>query len=239
MRIQPRIGKCYICGSELANFQEERTVECNKCGKSEKTNIACTKGHYLCEKCAGAGTIDMVRGKMLLYKDKDPLAVAEKLMEECGMYGNSPHSLVTASFLVAYRNCTNSISDTKILEGFERAVKIPGGWCGFYGTCGAAVGLGTAFSVITDATPMSDTERSKANYVTSSALTKIAALGGPRCCVSSVRAAIEAGVERSEFLGVNFEKSEWWNKACSYSGQNSDCRKEKCPYYIRKSKGVN
>ena len=233
MKIQAKAGKCYVCGGILKHSVDQQNVKCVKCGKQEKTNILCEDGHYLCEKCAVMNTVEDMSEKMLGYTEKDPMAVAEAMIKDCGIFGNSPHSLVTAAFLVAYRNMTNKIDDEKIKVGFERAIKIPGGWCGFNGTCGAAVGIGTAFAVIQDSTPMSDRERSISNRVTALALNKIADLGGPRCCISSVRAAIEAGCEMLGELDASFAKSECWDKDCGYPNENSDCRKEKCPYYKR------
>ncbi|MBI4777998.1 hypothetical protein HY792_03635 [Candidatus Desantisbacteria bacterium] len=63
-----------------------------------------------------------------------------------------------------------------------RGHTIPAGYCGLYGTDGAAIACGIALSVILKATPLSDTERIIANMMTSRALAAIAGHRGSRCC---------------------------------------------------------
>ncbi|VUT25840.1 MAG: hypothetical protein MOIL_01256 [Candidatus Methanolliviera sp. GoM_oil] len=55
-----------------------------------------------------------------------------------------------------------------------------GGFCGYHGDCGAAVGTGIFISLITDATPLSKHEWKLSNLMTAKSLLSIANHGGPR-----------------------------------------------------------
>ena len=162
---------------------------------------------------------------------KNPVDVAEFLMAKCGFSGHTPHVTAVVSLLVALRNVTGKITDDDIREGFRRGYEIPAGWCGYYGSCGAGVAVGTAFSIALGATPQSDKERSIANFATSVVLKSIAKLGGPCCCVASVRAAMKEAVSLFEkYLGITFPPSERSGK-CWASARQAGCRKERCRFF--------
>ncbi|SHI69247.1 hypothetical protein SAMN02745163_00655 [Clostridium cavendishii DSM 21758] len=225
-------GKCLTCNGELEHYKSLVIAKCSECGAREKTYIMCKNGHYLCNTCASKESIGKIFNNMFTYQDKNPLDVAEKLIKDCGVCGNSPHPMTTAAFLVAYKNLTNEIDEKTVMEGVMRATQIPGGWCGYFGACGAAIGLGVAFAIIKNSTPMSNEERSLANLVTSKALESVSIQGGPRCCTSSVRVSLEVGCEISEeYLGVIFPKRKSNFKKCWVSSFNDDCRKERCTFF--------
>jgi len=224
-------GKCLACDGELEHYDSAVIAKCSECGAREKTYIICKKGHYLCNACASKESINKIYENMFDCKDENPLDIAEKLIAKCGICGNSPHPLTTAAFLVAYKNLTGNINDDEVMDGVMRATQIPGGWCGYYGTCGAAVGIGVAFAIIQKSTPMSDLERSIANIATSEALKCVADLGGPRCCTSSVRVSIETGIVVAEkYLNIKFPERNNKFLKCWVSNVNVNCRKEKCQY---------
>ena len=73
------------------------------------------------------------------------------------MHGPEHHFLVPAVLLVAYYNIKKDPKQktTKIRMATKRSSQILGGFCGFYGNCGAAVVTGIFVSLIIDATPLS------------------------------------------------------------------------------------
>jgi hypothetical protein len=78
---------------------------------------------------------------------------------------------------------------------------------------------------------MSDRERSLAHRAAARSLEAIALEGGPRCCKSSVRAAIYEGVGfLNEFFdaGLNAKRME---KACTYSKRHDYCKKTRCRFF--------
>jgi hypothetical protein len=62
------------------------------------------------------------------------------------------------------------VPDGALETVLKRSSKVPGGWCGYYGACGAAVGVGIAVSALTGATPLKGQERSLALAATAFAL---------------------------------------------------------------------
>ncbi len=153
------------------------------------------------------------------------------------MHGPEHHVMVGAALLTAYKNC-GGYDKHGGQEAFEEALKemrargseYPGGACGLWGCCGAAVSTGIFMSIITKATPLTGNSWRLSNQMTSRALGAVAELGGPRCCKrDSFTAAKEAVVFVKEKLGVEMELPE--KITCSFSGENQQCLRKHCPYY--------
>ncbi|MCL2151410.1 MAG: DUF5714 domain-containing protein [Oscillospiraceae bacterium] len=225
-------GKCSICNSAILYKEDYFEAKCEFCGKKEETYIICSNNHYLCIVCAAKEVMDKLYELLPDIDLKNPLDIAERLISKCGISGHTPHPITAAAFLTAVKNVTGYITDEDVMEGVSRAYEIPGGWCGYYGACGAAVALGTSFSVLLNATPSSDKERSIANRVTSACLVEVAALGGPYCCVASIRAVLEKGIELSELhLGIKFPERKTSYKKCWTATFQQNCKTEKCRFY--------
>ena len=112
----------------------------------------------------------------------------------------------------------------------KRASQILGGFCGFYGDCGAAVGTGIFMSLVTNATPLSIAEWKLANLITAKSLFTIANHGGPRCCKRNTYLAIMEAVDfLKENLGVNLEVKK--GLECEFHDLNNECLRQKCPFY--------
>jgi hypothetical protein len=134
--------------------------------------------------------------------------------------------------LAAYYNSKKEYDTkaTKLRMAKKRASRILGGFCGFYGDCGAAVGTGIFVSLITDATPVSVAEWKLANLVTAKSLLTVAEHGGPRCCKRNTYLALMQAVEfLKEKLGVSLKIRE--GHECEFSDLNSECLRESCPFY--------
>ena len=116
-------------------------------------------------------------------------------------------SLFPAAIIAAVRNTGYPVPEGAIEKAIERASKVPGGWCGLYGDCGAAVGVGIAVSVLTNATPLTGKERTLALGATSFALSRMLD-NKARCCKRASRIAVEAAVDYlDDKLGIRLEKS--------------------------------
>ena len=134
--------------------------------------------------------------------------------------------------LSAYYNKNNDIENKKkkIAEARKRSEKVPGGYCGFYGSCGAGIGTGIFISLITGATPLSSDEWKLANRMTSKSLLTISDKGGPRCCKRDTFLAI---IEAVKFLKKNFKTELPINEnvKCDFSSINRECLKDKCDFF--------
>ncbi|MBQ8091067.1 MAG: hypothetical protein IJ233_10040, partial [Pyramidobacter sp.] len=150
-------------------------------------------------------------------------------MPFCHMHGPEHHVMVGAALLTAFRNCGGAIDLSRALrEMFRRGKAVPGGACGFWGACGAAVSAGIFVSIVTMASPLAVEPWGLANLATARALEQIGALGGPRCCKRNSYTAILAAAEFArEHLGVSMETSP---VTCTRFSRNSECIGLRCPF---------
>ncbi len=231
--------KCEICGKDLVYAtvpKEYQDLNCDFCGKLFNANTFCEDGHYICDSCHAKQPIKVIEEVCETTTIRDPFLLADIIMKhpKFKMYGPEHHVLTPAVILTALKNNNINKSNGKgitlfdIKEAIRRASKIPGGWCGFYGSCGAGMGSGIAISIFTGATPATDIERSLANKMTSRALNKIAD-NLEHCCKRSVRLSI---CEALDFLTENFQiKLDYNIYKCEFSNINNKCEKQDCPIF--------
>ena len=224
---------CMICGKSLVYHYSAQTNSCYICGKSGDSNACCEEGHYICDDChseRGALAITLEAGSTI---SKNPVEIAAEIMKNAAisMHGPEHHYLVAASLLAAYKNAGGHLDLGDALQSaLQRAKKVPGGVCGFWGSCGAGISTGIFISIITEATPLSENPWSLANRMTSLSLAVIAENGGPRCCKRNTNIAIcQAAAFIKEFFGIAFELPQ--RITCEFSHRNDQCRKNKCLYY--------
>ena len=222
--------ECLICKAPLEYLETGVLMECAICHKTENSKTRCVNGHYVCDECHTKGA-DAIISICLEEKSKNPIDIFEKLMsmEFCHMHGPEHHIVVGAALLTAFKNSGGNIDLAKALpEMYSRGRSVPGGACGFWGACGAAVSAGIYFSIATDTTPLSETSWGWSNLMTSRALGKIGEIGGPRCCKRNGYLAITEAVGfTKEHFGVKMELGEI---VCSRSHLNNQCLKERCPF---------
>mgnify|MGYP000868647222 CR=1 FL=1 len=166
---------------------------------------------------------------------KSPMEIASEIMKhpEFPMHDYSHHCLVPAVLLTAFRKKVPVSSDnfTEELETIKkRSQSVLPAYCGTHGACGAAVGAGIFFSVITKATPLSKETWSLCNGATAGALKEMADIGGPRCCKRNAFTAIRYAAKRvlQEF---QCDLSCLEETECTFSKYNLECLKEDCPFY--------
>jgi hypothetical protein len=134
---------CGVCGRPLVYATEPRVLNCNLCGQEEHTLIYCPTGHYVCDAFHSKAAIEVLRQILGTTLISDPIAILEKVMAHPSvpMHGPEHHAMVPAVIIAAVRNAGYPIPKGAIEKALERASsKVPGGWCGLYGDCGAAVG---------------------------------------------------------------------------------------------------
>jgi len=147
------------------------------------------------------------------------------------MHGPEHHFLVPAVLLASYYNIQGDQEKKaqKLVEAKKRCGNIVGGFCGFYGCCGAAVGNGVFFSLITNTTPKSSDTWSLSNRITSQTLEVIAESGGPRCCKSCTYLAIDQAVDFvDQQMGVQMGPKS--PVVCGFSLDNPDCKTTRCRF---------
>ena len=200
--------ECLICKAPLEYLEADTMMECVICHKKENSKTRCVNGHYVCCECHTSG-MDEIIALALNEKSKNPTRILEKMMsmDFCHMHGPEHHVMVGVSLLTAYKNAGGDIDLPKALNEMQsRGRKVPGGICGFWGSCGAAISSGMFISIVTGSTPLADQAWGMSNLMTSASLHAIGTVGGPRCCKrNSYLAVTEAVRFARENLGVEME----------------------------------
>ena len=226
---------CLVCGEPLAYFEEAQEVSCHLCGKKETGHSICTAGHYVCDTCHRAGGVDWIMEYCLQSSSKNPVEIAQELMADKSIFPNGPehHTLIGAALMSAYANAGGDINLEKSLaELRRRSLQVPGGTCGFWGTCGAATSAGQFFSIVSGSTPMTREPWAQTQRLTSRILGRLADLGGPRCCKRTGFAAIqESAAYVDEVFGVRMDMPE--RITCTHFPRNKECLRTECPYFPR------
>lgn len=230
---------CIVCGKELEYFSDYLDCECSICGGKFKTNVMCTDKHYVCDDCHSKDALDVIEDFCIDTELVNPLEISILLMEDSriSLHGPEHHFLIPAALITSYCNQfedkDKKIQKLKIAK--DRAKTVPGGYCGFYGSCGAGVGCGIFASVITEATPLTTDSWGFANKMTGYVLYALGEIGGPRCCKRNGWYSI---IKASEFLDkemgkrlFNYEED---LPVCTYKNKNKECIKINCPFFLVK-----
>lgn len=225
-----------ICGQELIYFENYKETECVYCHKTFKSNVTCLDGHYICDLCHSTDSIELIENYCRETDKTNPIEMAIELMKNpsVNMHGPEHHFLVSAVLLASYYNNLDKkdMKKRKLSLAKIRAKDIKGGFCGFYGNCGAAVGTGIFMSIILEATPLTKESWGLANLMTGTTLVSLAKIGGPRCCKRNTFGSIvEAAKFTSEHFNVVLYDYEKYTPICTFRTRNKECLKVKCPYF--------
>ncbi len=167
----------------------------------------------------------------LAEKSKDPVEILLSLVKylDCPVHNPVHHILVGSALLTAYKNAGGKIDLKESLEELRtRAEQVPGGACGYWGACGAALSGGMFVSVVTGSNPLSNEEWRLSNLMTAASLGAIGEIGGPRCCKRNSYIAISEAVKfAKEHLNVEMELHQI---KCIHFSKNSQCIGTRCPF---------
>ena len=182
---------------------------------------------------------DLCRDAFRREEEVAPLGLLEELMDIPGMPMHCPpHHFLMPALLLVLAGRAQKIPyeqfEEDLLEIEERAKEVPGGACGFYGNCGAAVGIGLFLSVYTGTDPHSEEYWGECNLATGRALQSIGEIAGPRCCKrNSFLALISALDTMEEFLHISIPRT--GEIRCKYHDANPDCKGSDCPFFHKEA----
>ncbi len=225
------MDNCGVCGHPLVYGTKEVKMTCSYCGTESGTMIYCPEGHFVCNECHEREALDILREVLNSTTSNAPLDILELIMahDSVPMHGPEHHAMVPAIIVAAVKNAGYPVPEGAVEKAISRGSKVPGGWCGSHGACGAAIGVGTAVSVLTEATPLTGKPRGLANEATAYTLNSMID-GAPRCCKRASRKAIEAAIGfLHDRMGITLEKGE--EIACTYTDRNRECIFQDCSYY--------
>lgn len=224
------ISGCLICGKPLVYSRAGKNRTCAVCGRVFWSHEECEDGHFVCNDCH-AGSGNSVLSFIKTTREKSPAAIMEQVwqMPEVHLFGPEHHRIVPCVLLAAYRNCGGEIGADDIDAAWKRGEAVIGGTCGYWGVCGAAIGMGIFFSVLYAATPMSRESWALIQRFSAICLERISQYGGPRCCKRTCRIAINTAAELVAETSLIHMPTDW--KPCGYSALNRECLRSDCPFY--------
>ena len=141
-------GACLVCGKPVIYFEKVRKMECSMCHGVFESHASCEDGHYVCDECHARRGIQVVLEGCLASKEKDPILIMQKLMEDPYIYMHGPehHVMVGAALLTAYKNSggfkerggqipqeEQRVFENALEEMKARGSEYPGGACGLWG----------------------------------------------------------------------------------------------------------
>ena len=222
---------CGVCGRPLIYGVESTTLVCSLCGREESSLIRCPAEHFICDDCHGKPALEVLADVLCGTTCADPMDLLEQAMAHPSvtMHGPEHHAIVPAVMIAAVANAGYPVPDGALERAIERGRKVPGGWCGSHGSCGAAIGVGIAVSVLTGATPLKGEERSLSLAATSFALSRMLD-DEPRCCKRASRIAIESAADfLRDRLAISLGPD--GPTACAYTRRNAQCPGRTCSYF--------
>ena len=224
---------CAICGEDLIYQAQATEYTCSLCGKTEVGHSSCASGHYVCDTCHRQAGVDAGFEHCLVATSTNPIEILQEMMADKSVYPNGPehHSLVGFALLAAFANAGGDIDRKVALEELRnRSLNVPGGTCGYWGTCGAAISAGQFWSIISESTPLTPDAWTQCQRLTSRILGKLADVGGPRCCKRTSLIAISETVAFcKEQCAIKMEVPK--EIKCAHFPRNKQCLKIECPYY--------
>ncbi len=223
---------CAVCGEALHYLAMDYDYTCAICGRSLRANAVCSQGHYVCDQCHGQDALEVIRRTCLQAAQDDMIGLLKQIRSHPSLpvHGPEYHLLVVGIILSVYKNRGGAISDNTILTGIERARALAGGACSFWGICGAASGVGIAFSLILGATPLVGRERQLVMNITKDVTERISRYEAPRCCQREAWTALKAASELSnKYLSHDLPAVE--PLVCSQSDHNIECIGNRCPLW--------
>jgi 7,8-dihydro-6-hydroxymethylpterin dimethyltransferase len=239
---------CMICGSELEYLKEDQNITCHYCKVVKSANAVCKESnHFVCDECHQQNGLEALKKICLATREEDMISLLKKIRSHPAipMHGPEHHAMIPGIIVATYANRggmitsgkeKSPVTDQTILSAIERGSKIPGGVCGFWGACGAAVGAGIAFSVLMGGSPLKANTRQKSHMISARLLAEIGKIAGPRCCQRESIAVLEMAVSLSEeFLSTPLLADE--EILCRQDHKNRECIKKQCPYWEQDKAG--
>lgn len=228
---------CLICAAELEYLESTCQMTCVYCGNDQPSNVRCREGHFICDTCHGLNAVDLIQTYCQSSDSVDVFEMADFLMANPAvhMHGPEHHYLVPAVLLTAYYNLIGhpEEKEKKLTEARKRAKRVPGGFCGTHGNCGAAVGTGIYISLILESTSLAKEEWGLSNSMTAQSLATLGKVGGPRCCKRTTFLSLNEAVRFTD-QHLNTDLGRMIGKLCYHSDLNRECIGLRCPFFPRK-----
>jgi len=227
---QRHAAGCMVCAAPLVYSNIDQDVECWYCRKAMQAQAHCEAGHFVCDRCHAEDALTVIEHLCLTAGETDLLALFARIRRHPAIPVNGPehHGLVPGIILAAFRNQGGALSEEHIRTGIRRGSQMAGGSCAYMGICGAATGVGVAFSLILEANPLKPAERRQVQSAVQEAIADIAAQHAARCCQRDCVLALRSAASlSSRLLPVQLEAADLF--PCRQQDKNRECQGSSCP----------
>jgi hypothetical protein len=221
-----------VCAAPLAYQVEEIPARCHFCQAALPAYAVCEQGHFVCDACHTTDSLAAILHLCNTTPETDLIALLDMIRRHPAITRHGPehHILVPAVILTAYRNLGGEVTPEMFRTALARGQAVPGGTCGFWGVCGAAVGVGIAFSLLLEANPMKPTERRQVQGAVQAVLGDLASLDAARCCQRECWLALRRAAALSrELISIPLEAA--YPLVCRQAGERHDCLQAACPLW--------
>lgn len=223
---------CLVCSAPLVYTAAPQEMTCHYCGAGVSSHAACQNGHFVCDLCHIGDSLQRLEQLCSNSGTANPMELFLQIRNHPSfpLHGPQYHALVPGVFLAALRNAGHPVSDEQIRTAISRGAEVPGGSCGFMGVCGAASGIGIAFSVLLEATPLKASQRQIVQQVVQQVLADIASQQAARCCQRDCWLALHRGLLLAgQMFALPLEELK--PLACQQLDRNSECSGNSCPLH--------
>jgi MoaA/NifB/PqqE/SkfB family radical SAM enzyme/SAM-dependent methyltransferase len=223
---------CMVCGEPINYSTEEHHVHCEYCQADLVSAAVCAAGHFVCDACHADDGLSLIERICGTTRETDMIALLRQIRAHGAipLHGPEHHALVPGIILATYRNIDGRIPEDTIRAGIRRGATVPGGACGFMGSCGAAMGVGIAFALILESTPLTPVARGRVQAATSKVLAEIAGMEAARCCQRECYVALRKAAELSRDLLPTTLRAEA-TLECEQADANEECIGTDCPLF--------
>ena len=144
--------------------------------------------------------------------------------------GPEHHLMVPGIILATYRNLGGQVPLTMLQTALRRGQAVPGGYCAFTGACGAALGVGIAFSLLLGASPVKAAARQQVQQVVQAVIQAQARFAAARCCQRDSWLALRKAAALSRrYLPITLPAD--LPLTCQQSHLNRECLGAACPLW--------
>jgi MoaA/NifB/PqqE/SkfB family radical SAM enzyme/SAM-dependent methyltransferase len=223
---------CMICAQPLVYLSGSKMQTCYYCNQEHSVNAVCSSGHYVCDTCHAADALEVIRRVCRESSETDMLKLLSAMRSHPSfpLHGPEHHAMVPAIILTAYNNSGGTLPRQLVATAIERGMLIAGGSCAFSGVCGAAAGVGVAFSLILDANPYKATPRMQVQSAVSEVMQRLSSMDAARCCRRDCMLALQCAAAISQrYLGIVLEAKALL--ACDQQVENKECQGSGCPFF--------
>ena len=231
---------CMVCGKPLVYDTKPSLALCHYCHTEAKTYVTCEVGHFICDQCHQKEGLAIIR-QICLQTDKTDmvdLLIEIRRHHAIPMHGPEHHAMLPGIILAVARNSGLDVTKGDILTGIERGSKVPGGSCGFMGTCGAATGVGIGFAVLFDSTPLTPGARQQAQSATAQVLSVIAGIKAGRCCQRETYIALQEVMQITSKI-LDQPLLAQGILTCSQYKSNRECVRKQCLLWENRNREID